>query len=112
MKINQIATALNNTFNKQQLGLTAVLNEDLSNIVDIGKEIASTDTFGAENFDSFTRDLIDQIGKIMFVDRTYTSQAPNILKDGWEYGSILEKVRCELPDAQNNATWDLFNYPV
>ena len=111
MKINQIATALNNTFNKQQLGLTAVLNEDLSNIVDIGKEIAGTDTFGAENFDSFTRDLIDQVGKIMFVDRTYTSQAPNILKDGWEYGSILEKVRCELPDAQDNATWDLFSYP-
>ena len=111
MKINQIATALNNTFNKQQLGLTAVVNEDLSNIVDIGKEIAGTDTFGADNFDSFTRDLIDQVGKIMFVDRTYTSQAPNILKDGWEYGSILEKVRCELPDAQDNATWDLFNYP-
>ena len=111
MKINQIATALNNTFNKQQLGLTAVLNEDLSNIVDVGKEIAGTDAFGAENFDSFTRDLIDQVGKIMFVDRTYTSQAPNILKDGWEYGSILEKVRCELPDAQDNATWDLFNYP-
>lgn len=112
MRINQIATALNNTFNKQQLGLTAVVNEDLSNIVDIGKEIAGTDTFGADNFDSFTRDLIDQVGKIMFVDRTYTSQAPNILKDGWEYGSILEKVRCELPDAQDNATWDLFNYPV
>lgn len=111
MKINQIATALNNTFNEQQLGLSAVVNEDLSNIVDIGKEIAGTDTFGAENFDSFTRKLIDQVGKIMFVDRTYTSQAPNILKDGWEYGSILEKVRCELPDAQDNATWDLFNYP-
>lgn len=112
MRIKQIATALNNTFNKQQLGLTAVVNEDLSNIVDIGKEIAGTDTFGADNFDSFTRDLIDQVGKIMFVDRTYTSQAPNILKDGWEYGSILEKVRCELPEAQDNATWDLFNYPV
>lgn len=112
MKINQIATALNNTFNEQQLGLSAVVNEDLSNIVDIGKEIAGTDTFGAENFDSFTRKLIDQVGKIMFVDRTYTSQAPNILKDGWEYGSILEKVRCELPDAQDNATWNLFNYPV
>ena len=55
--------------------------------------------------------LIDQVGKIMFVDRTYTSQAPDILKDGWEYGSILQKVRCEVPDARDNATWDLFNYP-
>lgn len=111
MKINQIAQALNETFNKEQVGLSAVVNEDLSNIVDIGRELAGTDTFGAENFDSFTRSLIDQVGKIMFVDRTYTSQAPNILKDGWEYGSILEKVRCELPDARDNATWDLFAYP-
>lgn len=45
----------------------------------------------------------------MFVDRTYRSQAPNILKDSWEYGSILMKVRAELPDAQTNTTWDLAN---
>jgi hypothetical protein len=58
------------------------------------------------------RTLIDQVGKVMFVDRKYTSQAPDILKDGWEYGSILQKVRCEVPEARDNATWDLFNYPV
>lgn len=117
MKITQLADILNGTLsvvgiNEQQTGEKAVAVEDLSNIVDIG--VAVLDYTGASNanFDSFTRALIDQVGRVMFVDRTYTSQAPNILKNGWEYGSILEKVRCELPDAQDNATWDLFNYPI
>lgn len=57
------------------------------------------------------RNLIDQVGKVMFDDRIYTSQAPNILKDGFEYGSILQKVRCEVPEVRDNATWDLFSYP-
>lgn len=34
------------------------------------------------------------------------------MKDGWEYGSILEKVRVSVPDVRDNATWDLFNYPI
>ena len=117
MKINQVAEALNGTsavkgIIDQATGKSAVVAEDLSNIVEIGKELAASDTFGADNFDSFTRDLIDQVGKIMFVNRAYRSQAPNILMDGWEYGSVLEKVRCELPETRDNATWDLFNYPV
>ena len=116
MKITQLADILNGTLsvvgiNEQQTGEKAVAVEDLSNIVDIGKVVLDYTGASNANFDSFTRALIDQVGKVMFVNRTYTSQAPNILKDGWEYGSILEKVRCELPDAQDNATWDLFNYP-
>lgn len=112
MKVNQLATILNNTINECQIGESAVVVEDLSNIVDIGKEILDYTGVGNENFDRFIGKLIDQVGKITFVDRVYTSQAPNILKDGWEYGSILEKVRCELPDARDNATWDLINYPI
>ena len=117
MKITQLASLLNGTLETtgildQVTGSAAVATEDLSNLVDIGKLVLDYTGASNTNFDSFMRNLIDQVGKIMFVDRTYTSQAPNILKDGWEYGSILEKVRCEVPDARDNATWDLFNYPV
>lgn len=117
MKIAQLAAILNGTVNttgiiSQTTGKAPVANEDLSNIVDIGNDIKDFTGGSATNFDSFMRNLIDQVGKVMFVDRKYTSQAPNILKDGWEYGSILQKVRCEVPDARDNATWDLFNYPV
>lgn len=116
MKITQLAEILNGTLSNagiidQVTGEKAVATEDLSNIVDMGKLVLDYTGQSNANFDSFMRDLIDQVGKVMFVNRTYTSQAPNILKDGWEYGSILEKVRCEVPDARDNATWDLFNYP-
>lgn len=118
MKITQIANALNKVIVKNEIGKNlesgdfASVANDLSNIVDIGKEVLNYTDASKENYDSFVRDLIDQVGKVIFVDRTYTSQAPNILKDGWEYGSVLQKVRCELQDARANATWDLFNYPV
>ena len=117
MKITQLAAILNGTLNstgilEQVTGEKAVAAEDLSNIVDLGKTVLDYTGQSNTNYDSFMRNLIDQVGKVMFVDRKYTSQAPNILKDGWEYGSILQKVRCEVPDARDNATWDLFNYPV
>lgn len=115
MKITQIATCLNNVINELQIGGTVAeypaLAADLSNIVDVGKEVLDYTGVSNENYDSFIRKMIDQVGKVVFVDRTYTSQAPDILKDGWEYGSILQKARCELKDAQDNATWDIFNYP-
>ena len=116
MKITQLKDIINGTVSTtgiidQVTGAAPVANEDLSNIVDIGKTVLDF-TSNKENYDSFMRNLIDQVGKVMFVDRKYTSQAPDILKDGWEYGSILQKVRCEVPDARDNATWDLFNYPV
>ena len=116
MRITQLKDIINGTVSTtgivdQVTGAAPVANEDLSNIVDIGKEVLKFTDQGNENYDSFMRNLIDQVGKVMFVDRKYTSQAPDILKDGWEYGSILQKVRCEVPDARDNATWDLFNYP-
>lgn len=115
MKIKQLAEVLNGTLSttgiiNQVTGEAVVAKEDLSDIVDVGKSVLDYTGNGNANFDSFMRNLIDQVGKIMFVDRTYTSQAPDILKDGWEYGSILQKVRCEVPGARDNATWDLFNH--
>lgn len=106
MKVKQIADILNNTINKEQLGETAVVNEDLSNIVDVGRKLEANGVFG-DNFDNFVKKLIDRIGKTIYVDRTYKSQAPDILRDGWEYGSALQKVRCDLPEAEENKTWSL-----
>ena len=106
MKVKQIATILNTVINPEQIGETAIVNEDLSNIVDVGKTLTAAGTFG-ENFDNFTKALIDQVGKVIFVDRVYTAQGPNLLRDAWEYGSVLQKVRCDLPDADDNKTWSL-----
>lgn len=106
MEIKQIASILNTVINSEQLGESAVVNEDLSNIVDVGKQLSSSSTFD-NNFDNFTKSLIDRIGLTLFDTKQYKGFAPNIMRTGWEYGSALQKVRCDLPDAENNASWTL-----
>lgn len=103
MIMNQIATALNQ-INQEMFGEIALVDENLANIADIGKVVDSNLT-ASGNFDKYIGALIDRIGRVMYVDRTYNSTAPSIMKDSWEYGSVLMKVRAELPDAQNNLTW-------
>ncbi|MCW7840704.1 hypothetical protein OPU75_00075, partial [Klebsiella pneumoniae] len=103
MKITQLH-ALVNTVTQEVLGKEAVVKEDLSNIVDIGKVIVNTD-----NVDNYVKKLVNHIGKVVFKERVYAGSAPSVLMDSWEYGSILEKVSADLPVAQENASWKLEN---
>lgn len=106
MKVEQIYEIMN-TVTKETLGEKAVVNEDLSNIVQLGKQF--TDVVGVDNY---VRKLNDVIGKKIFVNRVYKGRVPSVLMDGWEYGSIVEKVSAELPDAEENESWELQNRTV
>lgn len=110
MLVNQIASMLN-ALNEAMVGSDDIFADDLSNIVDAGKKILDFTGDSNDNFDRFMKKMIDRIGRTMYVDRPYTSQAPNILKDSWAYGSILMKVRAELMDAKDNTTWQLGDIP-
>lgn len=106
MKVTQIADVLNYAIEKEVVGEVDLVNEDLSNIVDVGKLVSDSLT-ASGNTNSFVSTLIDRIGRVKYVDRTYATQAPNILKDSYEYGSILMKVRAEVPEFQENTSWKL-----
>lgn len=101
MKVNQIYEIVNQ-ITREHLGETVILNEDLSNVVDVGQAFEN-----AHGLDNFVRSLVDHIGRVVFVDRVLTSRAPSVLMDGWEFGSVLEKVRIELPSASENEVWEL-----
>lgn len=101
MKIAQIY-ALVNQATEEMLGESVVLAEDLSNIVDIGKAVTNGD-----NLDAYVKKLVNHIGKVVFVNRVYSGGVPSVLMDSWEFGSILEKVSADLPDASENDTWSL-----
>lgn len=103
MKVSQIYSIVNDV-TKEVIGDSAVINEDLSNIVDVG-----TAVFDAESIDNYVKKLVDHIGRVIFVDRPYSGGAPSVLMDGWEYGSVLEKIRANLPDATENESWSLEN---
>lgn len=103
MKVTQIAAILNEV-QQEIIGEEAITTENLENVVDMGKQI-----LGATDVDNYVRKLIDKVGRMIFVDRVYNSTAPDILTDSWEYGSAMQKVRCEMPDAVENDSWKLTN---
>lgn len=101
MEVAQVYALVNDS-TKEILGESTVLAEDLSNVVDIGTEI-----FNANAVDNYVRSLVNHIGKVIFVNRVYSGSVPSVLMDGWEYGSVLEKITAELPEATENESWEL-----
>lgn len=101
MEVKQIYQLMN-TVTSEILGESDIVAEDLQNVVDVGTKI-----FDANAVDNYVRSLIDHIGKVIFVNRPYSGVAPSVLMDGWEFGSVLEKVEAEIPKATENPTWNL-----
>lgn len=101
MDVKQIYTLANN-ISSEVLGKSDLLKEDLSNVVDFGTEVLN-----ANAMDSYVKSLVNHIGKVIFVNRAYTGSAPSVFMDSWEFGSILEKVQAELPNARENKSWEL-----
>lgn len=91
-----------NTATEEATGQSGVVNEDLSNVVDVGDTI-----FNNNAFDAYVKSLINHIGKVQFVNRPYRGSAPSVLMDAWEYGSVVEKISSEMPLAVENESWEL-----
>lgn len=101
MQVTQLHILINNV-TKEILGDNAVVKEDLSNVVDIGKSI-----FDKVSVDTYVKKLVNHIGKVIFQDRVYAGGVPSVLMDAWEFGSILQKVSMALPEATENESWNL-----
>ena len=115
MQVNQIYGILNDIMHEITGSLVPVyddegeivsqeliVQEDLSNIVDIGKTV-----FNNNWRDNYVKAMINRIGREVFVDRTYEGYAPKVIRDAWEYGSIMAKTRCKIFDAKANPSWNL-----
>lgn len=103
MQVKQIYELVNSA-TSEILGESAILQEDLSNVVDIGTEI-----FNASAVDNYVKSLVNHIGRVIFVNRPYSGSAPSVMMDSWEFGSVLEKIQADLPEATENESWELEN---
>lgn len=101
MEVKQIYSIINSVTN-EVLGKSDLVQEDLSNIVDVGTEV-----FNSTSVDHYVKSLVNHIGKVVFVDRPYTGNVPSLVMDNWEYGSVLEKISADLPTASENSEWEL-----
>lgn len=101
MKVQQVYTLLN-TVTKELTGKSNIVAEDLTNVVDVGKTILD-----ATDVDNYVKSLVNHIGKVVFTNKVYKGSVPSVMMDAWEFGSVLEKVSCGIPEAQENDTWNL-----
>lgn len=101
MDVKQIYTLINSV-SGEVLGKTDLVTEDLTGIVDLGKEV-----FNQNAVDNYVKSLVNHIGKVIFVNRPYAGKVPSVLMDAWEFGSVLEKISADVPEAEENDTWNL-----
>lgn len=101
MEVSQIYTLINNV-SGEVLGRTDIVTEDLTGIVDLGTEV-----FNQNAVDNYVKSLVNHIGKVIFVNRPYAGKVPSVLMDAWEFGSVLEKISADVPQAEENDTWNL-----
>lgn len=101
MEVKQIHTLINSV-SKEVLGRTDIVADDLTGIVDLGTEV-----FNQNAVDNYVKSLVNHIGKVIFVNRPYAGKVPSVLMDAWEFGSVLEKISADVPEAEENDTWNL-----
>lgn len=101
MEVKQIY-ALINSVSGEVLGRTDIVTDDLTGIVDLGTEV-----FNQNAVDNYVKSLVNHIGKVIFVNRPYAGKVPSVLMDAWEFGSVLEKISADVPEAEVNDTWNL-----
>lgn len=101
MEMKQIYDIVN-AATREAIGDSAILSENLENVVDVGTEIMN-----ARSVDKYVKALVDHIGRVIFVNRPYSADAPSVLRDSWEYGATLQKIASEMPAAVENESWNL-----
>lgn len=101
MNVKQIYKIINSV-SSEVLGKTDIVQDDLTGIVDLGTEV-----FNQNAVDNYVKSLVNHIGKVIFVNRPYAGKVPSVLMDAWEFGSVLEKISADVPEAEENDTWDL-----
>ena len=90
--------ALKNTLGEE----TTLLTENLEGVVDIGTSLAN-----ANAYKNFIENLMVATAKYIFRFREYKAKAPNVLRDNYEFGQLIQKIRTKLPKTSENQSWKI-----
>lgn len=100
--VTQIKNIINDAV-KDALGSSAnITTLDASDVVSLGKTIAN---FNA--YEGFFNSLVNRIAKTVYAVRSYEGSKRSVLRDEHEYGAFIQKVYYKMPEAVDNATWEI-----
>ena len=108
MKVTD-ASSIVNALYQEMTGSTDITTVDASNIIDIGKTLQKV-----TSVDAIYKSIADKVGKVVVKNKLYTGKFPNPLRDGWEFGSIMETLRVKPYTAVNDPSHNPSNgsYPL
>lgn len=101
--LQQQTYALVNQITNQVLGRNDISVIDTGSLISIGDEILSS----AVNVDNFFKVLVNRIARTEIAVRNYAANMLNVLRDSFEFGAYLQRIRVELMEAEADPAWSL-----
>lgn len=98
--VNQMYSVLND-INAQMFGAEAIDVHDLSGLISMGKQVLST----SDNTELFFNKLIDRIGRTVVRTLDLELDFPELFRDEYEFGCILQKITINPFTARPNSSW-------
>ena len=105
MKVNQIYSLINSV-SAQVWGTAAPTVQDLSGIISLGKKVGANGVWNADS-DKYLGTLIDRIGKTVLRTLDTRVDFPNLIKESFEFGAVLQKIDVQPVAATNDNSWNV-----
>lgn len=102
MDTNQIYQLVN-AVNQEAFGAGGLSIKDTAGLVSLGNTILSSNT----NTEAFLNTLVQRIGRTIISYRRYRSKLADMVRDDFEWGAILQKIRVHMPDAEADESYGL-----
>lgn len=91
----QIYDIVNSVVN-QSMGLSDITVVDEAGLIALGDTIINS----SSTRNAFVEGLIDRIGKTIVSYRQYRNKFASLVKDDFEWGAVLQKIKVEMPEAE------------
>lgn len=102
MNTTQIYELLNDV-NQQAFGETALAVADVQGLISLGNTVLSSTT----NTESFLNTLVQRIGRTIISFRAYRNKFSDMVRNDFEWGAILQKIRVKMPDSVADPAYNL-----
>lgn len=92
-----------NEVNSQAFGESALTVADTQGLISLGSTVLSS----TSNTEAFLNTLVQRIGRTIVSFRAYRNKFSDMVRNDFEWGAILQKIRVHMPEAQADPAYSL-----